>query len=554
MVSFGLLWRTIRHLRPRQIGGQLRHRLRDRLRDPARFFAGDAGATPVVRRFRVPPLASLPGDNTREGLAHGSFRFVGESAGLGWPPDWQPAGRSKLWRYNLHYFDWIWLLEPAAAQLAVNDWIESYRPGRGRDGWEAYPVSLRTLNWISYFHGHHPEELTARPEFAARLWASLHEQLTWLAVRLEHHLGANHLFENAAALAYAGAAFDNPAAGGWLRQGLRLLKAEITEQLPADGLHFERSPMYHLRILHLLLLLASVRHRELRALVEPAAARGLDALTQVLHPDGGIALLNDAALGVYPGAESLTAAARELELPLPQPGAGPFALEDAGYFGFRRGGDYVICDAGRVGPDYMPGHAHGDIFSFEMSVAGHRVVVDAGVHDYLDGELRAYCRSTRAHNTVEIEGRDQCEFWGAFRVGRRGRPHDVRWHPAADGFELEGWHDGYRHLPGRPVHRRRFRRHATGTFEVVDRVTARREVHVQSRIHLDPACTILELTADRARIRHPGGELAVAFQGGGRLTREPSIYCPRFGEQQHGTTLVYSAHGRRIDFGYRIAG
>jgi uncharacterized heparinase superfamily protein len=56
-----------------------------------------------------------------------------------------------------------------------------------------------------------------------------------------------------------------------------------------------------------------------------------------------------------------------------------FAMRDAGYYGVRRGGHLLIADAGRVGPDHLPAHAHGDIFSFEWTLRGQRVVVDAGV-------------------------------------------------------------------------------------------------------------------------------------------------------------------------------
>ena len=108
-----------------------------------------------------------------------------------------------------------------------------------------------------------------------------------------------------------------------------------------------------------------------------------------------------------------------------------FALRDAGYYGARGSGHYVVCDAAPIGPDYQPGHAHGDLLSFELSLAGRRVIVDAGVHGYDGDPLRAWCRSTRAHNTVEIDGEDQCEFWGTFRVARRARPRDVVWTPRA---------------------------------------------------------------------------------------------------------------------------
>ena len=85
----------------------------------------------------------------------------------------------------------------------------------------------------------------------------------------------------------------------------------------------------------------------------------------------------------------------------------------------------MFVDAGPIGPAYLSVHGHGDIYSYELSLDGRRVVVDGGTSTYQAGPERDWVRSTRAHNTVEVAGADQCEFFGAFRVGRRGRPRDV---------------------------------------------------------------------------------------------------------------------------------
>ena len=232
---------------------------------------------------------------------------------------------------------------------------------------------------------------------------------------------------------------------------------------------------------------------------------------------------------------------------------GNFALPDTGYYGARSGqGHYVVCDAAPIGPDYLPGHAHGDIFSFELSLAGQRVVVDAGVHGYEADAMRRYCRSTRAHNTVEIDGEDQCEFWAAFRVARRGRPRDVAWREEGEGFSLEAWHDGYERLPGRPRHRRRFRWHSQGALLVRDRVEASRPVRSCSRLHLHPACEVRELTAAGALVVHPAGTFRVAFAGPGALSVDTSPRCSEFGREVEGRDLVYTSRGAQLDSGFAL--
>ena len=113
---------------------------------------------------------------------------------------------------------------------------------------------------------------------------------------------------------------------------------------------------------------------------------------------------------------------------------------------------------------------------------------DAGVTSYEADPMRQYCRSTRAHNTVEVGGADQCEFWSAFRVARRGRPRDVVFERLEDGFRLTGWHDGYERLRGRPRHQREFVWSGRGTLRVRDLVRGRRPLRAVSRLHLHPTC------------------------------------------------------------------
>src|SRR5262249_20300286 len=66
-------------------------------------------------------------------------------------------------------------------------------------------------------------------------------------------------------------------------------------------------------------------------------------------------------------------------------------------------------------------HAHADALSFQLWVDGRPAVVDPGTYTYEAGADRDWFRSTRAHSTVAVDGRDQFELWGAFRAGRLPR-------------------------------------------------------------------------------------------------------------------------------------
>ena len=559
-MSIARTFYTVRTLKAQQVVGQVRNRLRPFLERPERFYRRPSPDFPGTS---TPPARMLaPGTrrDTAENLTSGRFEFLNESGDLGWPPDWDAPGKGKLWQYNLHYFEWLWTLEYEDAKRAAQDWTAHHNLAMGRVGWEPYPTSLRLINWCAVFFGKFGSRVESDRTFVSELWRSIFLQTEWLARHLETHLLGNHLIENGSALIIVGGCFRGPAAGVWSDIGRSILEKELPEQILPDGMHFERSPMYHLRMTYLLLALSVIERPDIKALVNEPLRRMLAATKTLYHPDGQIALLNDSAFGIYNTPRELLSFARSLSdfsVSSVPSDYGPFALPDAGYYGAREeNGAYVICDAGPIAPDHLPGHAHGDIFSFELSLRGQRVIVDSGVFDYETGEMRAYCRSTKAHNTVEINGQDQCEFWGAFRVARRGRPRDVCWQPSDAGFYLRGAYDGYRSRlsGGFPQHVREFTWLREGILEIEDHVTASRSADAVARFHLHPECSVEKIEEGKVSVSYPGGFFRIAFSDNVTPSIGTSWYCPEFGKKYQNPVLAFSSSGKRIDMRFRIGG
>ena len=119
-------------------------------------------------------------------------------------------------------------------------------------------------------------------------------------------------------------------------------------------------------------------------------------------------------------------------------------LQPSGYVVMRPGPRlHLVADVGPPCPPELPAHAHADCLSFELAVDGQRTVVDTGTSTYAPGERRQYERSTRAHNTVEVDGADQSEVWGDVP----GRPPGPA-HPAPGGRRRRRADRGHR-LPRR---------------------------------------------------------------------------------------------------------
>lgn len=475
--------------------------------------------------------------------------------------DWASTDAPKLWRYNLHYHDF--LHDPAYGQdeqaRVIDGWIAGNPLGRG-DGWEPYTVSLRIVNWVKLF---------LQPPWRGRVpdagLGSLAQQARWLERSVERHILANHYLKNGKALFFAGAYFEGPEAERWLREGIRILVEEADEQLLTDGGHYERSPMYHaivtedyLDVLNLAAESEGLLDDVLWAKVAGSTRKALEFLDTVCFPDGQIPLFNDAAFGIAPTPGDLLGYGERVvgfvRCP-PVAGVALASLGETGYYVVRDGADMLVVDCGRIGPDYQPGHAHCDTLSYELALDGRRVVVDSGVHDYEASPTRRYARSTRAHNTVSVDGAEQSEVWGVFRVGRRARPLGPRLAAVgAGGARFEGGHDGFRYLSGRPVHWRTIDYQPPGVWAVEDRIEGRGHHRIESFIHLHPDLKVERVGAEWVVTTADGTKVAVfepAADTGVRV--ESGWYFPEFGRALENPLIVLSAEGTLpLTIAYRI--
>lgn len=564
--------RTLRHLRASQLAWLPLRRVQARLPLPR------TGPGLPVDAARAAPLAAEvaawgPADADAavaraDEVCAGVFRFLNHAETLPEQPDWTVRRVGHLWSYHLHYFAyavdlaWAWRITGDAAYprrfaALARGWVAATAGGRG-DGWEPYALATRALHWAEalLLFGDALEAET-RDALGRSLW----RQLAVLERRLERHLLANHLQRDLQALAVGGLLFGGAEAARWRRTGARGLWRELDEQVLPDGGHFERSPMYHAVALDDGLRAAAL----LRAGGEtvPAAAearlRGMTRAFGVLcRPDGALHLFNDAADGEAPARGRVHALARRVlgeGVPAPE---GALELPDTGYFGWAQpgGGTRLLVDCGVPGPAYQPGHAHCDLLSYELDLGGRPVVVDAGVSGYEGDPFREYARSTRAHNTVTVGGREQSEVWGTFRVGGRARPVAPVLRADAGGARFEGgcrpWHDP-RTLHHRSVQVR------PGALEVTDHVRGSAGAPVESYLHLHPDFAVAR-QGDAWTATRPGQTVVVEPWGidetalhRGERAPVQGWHLPRFGTALPAPALrlrVHANDGRA--FGYRI--
>ena len=532
MTAFSTYWHTVRHLKPVQLYGRLWFKLaRPRVDQRAPPRPRPSTGSWVVPAQKNP---SLSGPDR--------FCFLNVTRCLS-ECGWDNPALEKLWRYNLHYFDDLNALDSEKRTLwhyeLLRRWIQE-NPAAAGTGWEPYPTSLRMVNWIK-------RALMGR-EMPHECMHSLAVQARWLRKRLEIHLLGNHLLANAKALVFVGAFFEGDEAEGWLRRGMSILAHQIPEQVLTDGGHFERSTMYHALAFEDMLDLLNLTSTypigfanwgkfvsELKDLV----ARMGHWLAAVSHPDGEISFFNDAAFGIAPPPTSLFQYAERLGvLSGTVFNSGAVWLNDSGYVRAQHGDGVLIADVARIGPDYLPAHAHADTLSFELSVRGQRVLVNSGTSRYGLGPERDLERSTAAHNTVEIDGQNSSEFWAGFRVARRAYPFEVQVNATSGGSEIEAAHDGYRRLPGQPIHRRRWMMDHN-MLVIEDIVEGGGDHVVNIFFHFHPALRLFRAATSSFTAKRLDGISVLNVRLDEKLVScaEPGTWHPRFGTSEKNTRL-----------------
>jgi uncharacterized heparinase superfamily protein len=566
--ELALLARTAVHLRPHQVAHRARLRAQQTaLRrwphsgrwllagpDPAAAVGWPAGFSPLDAQTTEhgPEQAEVrSGRIELLGMARDLARHADWTRADWGRADWEQADAPQLWRLHLYYWDWAWALAAGpdrvdARALFAALWLSWHRAmaaGQG-DAWLPYPVALRAWSYCGLHR-----DLVAGSVIEDCFIADLAAHAGFLRRHLEWDVGGNHLIKNLKALVGLAVFFADDELLDW---ALGRLTAQLAVQVLPDGGHYERAPAYHCQVLGDLL--------DVAALVQATGAGSAPELTQaiagmrgwlgaVLSPDGKLPLLNDG----YPVDAEVLAALR----PGPPPAGTLLALPDTGLVQAAVGGWHLLADVGPACPDELPAHAHADTLGCLVHVDGAPLLVDTGTSTYAPGPQRSYERSTAAHNTVEVDGTNSTEVWGAFRAARRARVRDVLARADAGVVTVAASHDGYRRLHGRPCHRRHWSLTEPG-LQVDDLITGRGRHDVVIRWHLAPG-SALRVNEGGAVVTTPAGEFVVTVSATGlvRLAAESGPVAAGFGRSVDAPVLSCSIDAVlpvRVSTGWRRMG
>lgn len=377
---------------------------------------------------------------------------------------WRERGAGRAQRYGrelprLELFYHRFLNDGSMSRVDAARFLEKYlssalaRAGDGRYEWHPYAVSNRLANWIEFLAT--PEGLSpALANALANECLLLADFVEWMQ---EQDLKANHWLKNLWAVALADAAFCPELAE--INRSATAYTAELSNQLNADGGHYEHSPMYHGKVLldamtlqellpasvadHLGLATCVSRALEWNEAVRMTPSEWPD-INDSWHDSHVVAALSAPATWTPRlGVQRLTASG---------------LIRGASAAGWR-----WLFDVGDVSPAFNPGHSHSDVLSLMLHWANEAILIDPGVLHYSPNDERRFLRSCHAHNGPCLASEDHTELAGSFRVGRSVGAFNIAVTEAEGAQQAQG---SYCYPQGAAIHR-----HITvagGTVRVVD--------------------------------------------------------------------------------------
>lgn len=530
--SFPRLLRTIYFLKPVQIFYQLKYRLfpapsikriSKKLNSKVKVETSDL----VFDRWIEKPIS----------LNH-SYSFLNQAYIVQYSSDL--SEKSRLWQYNFMYMDY--LLQPEmdkkTGSVLILKFSERFKNIDA--AFEPYPVSLRGINWIKFILLHkilegniHQKELIIN---------DLYSQYLLLLKRPEYNLLGNHLLENGISLLFGGLFFNSSL---FYSKAKSIITQELTRQILDDGAHYELSPMYHQIILDRLLDCVNLLKNnkvfmdqdQLLDLITKKASRMLVWINNISFSYGRIPHFSDSTYKIAPTTAQLNEYALRLGLFTDQELAGiKFGCTkrhqtESGYYQFQSDSWECIMDAGHTGPDYQPGHAHADTFTFVLNLNEKPLIVDTGVSTYEKNARRLFERGTAAHNTVQVNDTDSSEVWSGFRMGRRARVTVLH----ADEKSVVASHNGYRHFG--IIHERELST-AEDVISIQDRLKGGKKYTATSRFHFHPE---VEISQKENSILFNGGSLT--FKDHDKISIKDYLFSRGFNDLITGKVVEVTFQG-----------
>lgn len=366
-----------------------------------------------------------------------------------------------------------------------------------RAGW-LLDTAIRAESWTWAYFGflEHPEFSAAENSLFLYKLLQTGDFLYESALTTED-LASNRTIVLAKGLHHLGTMFPEIDVGAeWRSAGRSLAFRCMDAQVYDDGSHVEQSPGYAFNVSDDLVDIRQLDRLNDVGWPKPQRlklANIVDSYWQFLAPDGtrpavgdtyradsrglflkpSLVLESDRWLAAKPRVRDVFALGADavepyVNSPSVPDSLGPrgraYAMPESGNYVMRSGDDadarQVVFDAGPKGG----AHGHLDLLSFELTGFGRPLISDPGPYKYDTSPDRAYVVSTRAHNTLNADGRNIASLEGAGNA-------DIlvsQWRTGDDFAQVTTTHRGYKDMAGSPLLTRSLWYDLNGTILIVD--------------------------------------------------------------------------------------
>jgi uncharacterized heparinase superfamily protein len=464
----------------------------------------------------------------------------------------------------------------------VDDWIKKNPAGFGPNWSIAMEVAIRACNWIAGYYF-----FCDSSSLSADFWLRFFKSLFTHGRYIEHHLeyarrNGNHLLADIVGLLFIGVFFRSAEFGKqWTSSCVDALQEEMETQVYPDGVNYEKSVAYHRLVLELFYtatILCEYNKVALRDSYMSRLEKMFEFTLAYTRPDGSAPAVGDAddarlfqfsaredfndhrhALSVgallFNRADFRGAAGefaqdalwllggegfekhQKLEMPTTLPVSQGFP--QGGFYVLRGSDAHLFIDAGDIGMNGRGGHGHNDTFGFEFWSDGCPLIVDSGTFTYsADVKLRNEFRSTAAHNTLMVDGKELADFTGLWSIrADETEPRVIRSVVEDNRSVLTAQHSAYLATPSHIIHRRQFELvHSPLSLIITDTLKGSGSHLIESFFHFAPQ-TAVELTGpQKAMARNENGRYIVAVSAG-EISLHDTSYSGSYGVRERNKAL-----------------
>jgi len=442
---------------------------------------------------------------------------------------------------------------------SLDSWLHANPYLYGVHWTSSLELAERLISW-ALLYPRIADHVASDEKFRRRWLDSIYQHLARISRKLSLYSSANnHLVGELVGL-FVGALCFNfwPQCGEWRNLAQESLEREIGLQVGEDGVNREQAMSYHLFTMELFLL-AFIIGRNTKSPFSAAYGQRLQAMAGFLDAvatssgdlpwygdsddaRGFVLSEDESALEVAMQLAGLlfaepqwlrfskkaTPAARALVPDLLADldrvtlrSAKPRDLfPDAGLACVRSDDDSacLLMDFGPLGFTSIAAHGHADALSLWLAIGDEYFLVDSGTYAYHShAEWRTYFRSTAAHNTARVDGRDQSEMAGRFLWSAKATARLLRFENS-ERVTIEAEHDGYTRLQNPVTHRRNVGFDRTnGNVSIEDSFQCGGRHEVELFFHMHEEAVVVSVSDGEAQVDWRGRN--IVFSSPDRNTR-----------------------------------